>query len=516
MRSKIVDQFGRPLAYDFYQSGNRNVRREHPWRYYNAAYDTDTLLPTSSWSQLISSSRFLFANVPIVRGSVLEQANFSFPIEPRFVGKDKDWSKPALEWIYEWYKDCNVRGRPYNQHTNSRLRMIGRKVDGDIGSILTIDSDGLPRTQFVRAHRIGSREDLDKGLRKKSPYKNARECNGIISDDRNRPIAYHILGDNADEDQFIPANSMVLTYRPAEPDQTRGIPELCASIRSFSDIKRLREYEMRAQQLCASIAMLEKNETGTIDEAELALTGSRPESGTDATGTPSGLVEKTYGEGMIMYFKANSGSGLEAFRSSRPAADAQAWEDKIVTQALYGSEWDPNFALAIKEPGGAWARTVIQKIVRCIGNNVSIEADAQKIEVVFALAVAIEAGVLPAPKTVSDLMSWEFALAIPLITADSGNDEAAAREAYKLGLTTLQAICGPKGSWWTELREQRHEEVVDLLKRAKTIKELYPELSMQECINLLEQRTPNATGPASPEKDTSSKTPQADPENEAN
>jgi hypothetical protein len=491
--STLYDAHGRQISYEFFEGGKTSGLRDRPVAYYNGANDTKSLLPTSGWKQLMSSGRFLFANVPILRGALLEQAAHSFPLMPQYTGKDKDWGKLAEEFIYEWQKDCNVRGRPYTAQTGSRLRMLGRKIDGDFGTVLTWRSpqDTFPQVQYVRAHRIGDREDGKDGqaVVQRGPYKGNRILNGVISNAQGRPLAYRVLGDTPDEDQDISARNMFLSYRPDYSDQNRGISELCAAITTMADVKRLREYEMVAQQKCAAVTFVEKNESGTADMSELLGAGSQ-------TSTEPGLIAKTYDKGMTLYYKSGTGSGLEVLRGDRPAADAQTWEDRMIAGAFYGIEWDPNFALAIKEPGGAWARTIIQKIIRAIANNICIESDAMRLEVAYAIALALELGILPWPKT-NDWWSWEFTLGIPLITADSGNEENALREAYKLGTTTLRAIAGRSGDWWEELRDQRQEEARDLLRRAKEIQTEFPELTLQEALTLLEQRTPNANTSAS-------------------
>jgi hypothetical protein len=250
---------------------------------------------------------------------------------------------------------------------------------------------------------------------------------------------------------------------------------------------------MRAQQMFASQGFIEKNPTGSADETADAIT--RPANGVSGAGTATGLITQTFEEGMVRYYQSGTGSGLEAFRSDRPSADTQSWEDKIVTQALYGIEWDPNFALAIKEPGGAWARTVLQKINRTIKLNCCVEAEAQCREDIFALSMFIDMGLLEPPSD-GDITSWEYLLGVPLITADSGNDASAKREAYKLGLMNFRDIAADDyGGWWIAKRDQRETEIEDLLTRCRALKVLFPELSLQEVINLFEQRNPNAQAP---------------------
>lgn len=500
----LVDQFGRelqrsPKAWGFFEGGRTTGVQERAWGYYNGVSDWDKLLNIGEWRQLVSGSRFLFANVPIVRGALMEQARFSFPLQAHYAGKDKAAGKELEEWLYHWKQSNNIRGYPFNAHVNARVRMLARKVDGDIAATFVLRPGEFPKLQYIRAHRIGDRETPAGGILKAGPFRGMRMRNGVITDDYGATVGYRILGEKKEDDQDVSADVMFLTFNPEYADQYRGTPELLAAVKSFADLKRLRDYEMRAQQICASLTVIEKNATGTADEASDAVL--RDTSATDAQKalTPAGLNVETFGEGIVRYIKAGDGSGLEAFRGDRPSSDARAWEDKIVTAALYSIGWDPNFALAIKEPGGAWARTILQKINGGIRENVGIEARDQAREDFWAISWAVKNKLVPAPSD-GDLHSWEYELEALPITADSGNDEAAKREGYKLGTTTLRAIYAGQGKWWMEERAQRDVETRDLLERAKRLQADFPELSLTECINLLEQRTPNGP-PAAPKEE---------------
>lgn len=486
-RPLLYDSRGQVVSYDFFEAGRVTGRREHPQRYYQSAIDTEELLPRSSWEQIMSSGRWLFANLPLVRGALLEQCLFSFPIDARYTGEDKQFKERAEAWRWEWRKTCALRGREFSGDMVPRLRLLGYKVDGDLGTAFTRDEYGYPRLQFVRGHRVKSR--IEGKPLQKGPYRGMRIANGVVHDSYKRTVAYLLPGKTEPEDQWIPAHGMGLTYRPDYFDQWRGISHLVASIPDFSKVERLRKYEMRAQLVQSLIAITKKTETGYVDEAAGTMDTESEASASTTTGPD--IATESLEDGLLMYLKANSGEELNLVRPDRPGPDSANFEDKIVTGCFYGIEWDPQFALALKEPGGAWARTILEKIRRAIKNNVAVEAAAEAREDWFAINAAIEIGELE-PPTDGDTWSWEYHLAVPLVTADSGNDEAAKREAYKIGALSLDDWCASMGLWWEEHREQKETETKDLLNRAKGLQGLFPELTLQECVNLLEQRTPNA------------------------
>ena len=192
---------------------------------------------------------------------------------------------------------------------------------------------------------------------------------------------------------------------------------------------------------------------------------------------------------MVRYYRSNSGSGLEAFRGGdRPSMSAQAFEDRIISGALYAMEWDPNFALAIKEPGGAYARTVIEKIRRSVANGQKVVKKWARRVDGWALSVAMTNGDLPYPSD-GDWYSWDYQ-GPARITADTGNEQNARREGYKLGMTTLKSEQAEGGNWWEETRAQRSVEIDDLLTRAQATATKFG-ISIQEALTLYEQRSPN-------------------------
>lgn len=474
---------GAPVAINFFE-GSDTYRKgdSEPLMTLVGYRDTDQLLTNSDWRQLLSAGRFLFANVPILRGAILEQLTYSLPLTPQYTGEDKEFAKVVEDWLWSWHEIFNVAGPAFDFNSTCRNVLSHTKIDGDIFTILTKGNSGFPLIQIIPAHRIGWR--LGNGKIPAGPYAGLYNHNGVITNKFRRPVAFNFLGDTPEEDFVYAFPSVVHSYRPESSDQVRGISHLCATIRSFQDIKRLREYEMRAQQIQSSFAVVERNEQGEFDS--IAEQMRRGDVAPEATEAP---VAKTLQSGLIQYFRAGSGSGLELLRPDRPSADAQAFEDKIVTQALYGIEWDPNFAIAIQQPGGAYARTVIEKVRRSIGNNQALLTKWAKRVDTYGIAVEIKRGNLPMPR---DPYWWNYLeyQTPQRITADTGNEENAKRANYLLGTMTLQEISGERGKYWVDQRMQREIETRDLLDRAKKLADTY-DISLDIALQLLEQRVAN-------------------------
>ena len=81
----------------------------------------------------------------------------------------------------------------------------------------------------------------------------------------------------------------------------------------------------------------------------------------------------------------------------------------------------------------------------------------------YALSKAMKAGLLPRPQG-GDWYSWHYQ-GPRKISVDGGRDAGAAREDYKLGLTTLQELYAERGLHWEDEVEKRISEqrfVLDL------------------------------------------------------
>jgi hypothetical protein len=506
--SRIIHpRTGRPAAY-FFEAGSQRWQDTTALSYWNGAVDTRALLSVYTWQRALTSARFLFANVPMLRGACQEQANYAFPLERHYYGTDQDWGEEATDWLKNDYDpNCCLRGQPFDAEAVSRLRLVGSIVDGDIFTILVTDPDsGLPKIQLVRAHRVGDRSTSNGNQLPAGPFRGSRIDNGMVTDSYGRTVGFQILGDKPDQDQFasttgdprLPAG--LILYRPTYSDQVRGITELIASVNSFDELKRLSEYEMRAQELFAAQGIIEKNETGLADETQDAImrpsdyNGQPPPPGA-MEGTATGLVTETYEAGLIRYFRSNSGSGLEAFRADRPSADAASFEARIVSRAFYGLEWDPNFALMLKEPGGAWARITLTKVNRRLSRVQAAEARVKYRTDLHALSHAVyDLGILREPKD-GDIYSWGYR-GPARITADSGNDATAKRNDYILGLRSMELHCHEEGRDWLVNRKQREFETVDLLTRARAVLAKFPELgNLQTAAKYIEDRNINLPAP---------------------
>jgi hypothetical protein len=489
-------------------------KREYPQSYSYSFGSTKQELSPWDFRALVSHARWLFTKLPLVRGAINEMAELSFPLTAQYSGAAEAWGETAIDWLHSWRKINNIAGPEFSGLHSDRMRLIGVKVDGDYGTVLVRAEDGrYPMLQNIRSHQIRDNEPNGIVTARKTktggdPYLGLQIHNGVILNKSGRAVAYRVFSDgdplaqmagrrtgptsipdDPEAYQDISAANMILTFRPDFPDQVRGISQLFSSETDLADVRQLRKYEMRAQRASAAIAIIEKNELGQLQDP-LSAWKAGSASGQGSTTAPGpGLVQEEYEDGSIRYFRsANPANGLTTMEAKRPTADAARFEDKIVASAFYGLGWDPNFALALKSPGGAWARIMIQKVRRTIERNQDVEAKARLREDIFGLSVAVQLGLIPAPP---DGRVWDLEYQPPAkVTADAGNEARIRFEGYKLGAVTLREIEAETGRHWKDVRKQREIEIGDLLTRAKRLSKAHG-ITLQGAMDLLEQRSPN-------------------------
>lgn len=417
---------------------------------YAALNDTNKLLPQGSWRTMTAFARALYSTLGEVRGPILEKANLSVGDGwiPQFTGTDTAWGRKAEVWLWEWMKIADVRGSPYDFHTDLRLASVALDRDGDIGVLLTENADGYPLIKLFAGHRIGSRTD---GKVEAGPYAGLQIFNGVIFNAEGRTVAYRLLGDSEGDDRDVSARDLCLTFDPDWCDQARGISALYHAITALQDRQDIDDYTLQGIKAAATRALVEENESGESDSGS---------GRTNLTADASGLQVQDLLGGTIQYFKAGTGSKLSVVDDKRPSTENQAFKESLLRAAYQGLEWPYEFTRDAKEIGGANVRVVVSKINRTVKKRQAILRKLATRIAGYALSKGIKNKALPPSK---EWWMWDWQMPAAL-TADAGRDSQAARENYKMGMGTLRDYFGSQGQWWEEQLDQRIAE-------AKAIKE---------------------------------------------
>lgn len=330
----LVDQFGRPAIYQS-GSGMYEDTQEHALRLSRPQLDKDfaRLMPRAKFRAMLSDSRYIYLSFPLVKGAVEQKANYvsANGWVPNFVGEDEDYesdTKVALK---------KIMGRSTNKgwRFGKSWDLVGQMVDVDGGVFMLHhkDENGYPLTQFLEAHRIGSRDITTSEVRG-GLYDGSTIINGIIYSDDGREIAYNVLGATREEDRQIPVGQMYHITDMRFFSENRPFPAVAHSVLDWYDVKETRGFQKIHNKANSAISIVEANESGTNINAN-AMPGNTTAA---ATQTDGGVKIETLEGGLIRYVKAGSGQ-ITAHSNNNPGENWRAFDQTLVDGAMYGMGW---------------------------------------------------------------------------------------------------------------------------------------------------------------------------------
>jgi capsid protein len=272
-----------------------------------------------------------------------------------------------------------------------------------------------------------------------------------------RPFDYEQYAD-------VSARDLMLSFIPQFVGQVRGFSTLGASLFDWQDIAETRQFELLAQKIGASIALLEKNETGEPPPGADFIIG--PPAGTEAAGTATGVQQEILDGGVIRYLRARSGSNLEAFQQDRPTGNQIAFEANVIRSSFHGMDWSVDFSLDPTKVGGASMRVVIERINRAVAADQDLVlAPPTRRYDGYALAKAMKLGLLP-----WDDDWWRFEYQGPArLTADAKYDSDVQLQEVRAGVRSRARMAANLGEDLTDVRQIREREVNELLTAARRI-----------------------------------------------
>lgn len=470
---------------------------------------------------MMSLGRKIYADFPMVKGAVMEQSNLAVSsFIPQFYGADSNWGNLAEEWLGQWHRFLNLRGSNHDFDSYVSNLISGVLIDGDVGTLLTETDTGSPRIQIIPSHRIRSwvanpilvtvrdyqnqrwiemaNPNLEPGDKNpqwqliddnlpqmvEDPTEfQARLIDGVVVNDFGAPIAYALGSENIWDMSltFVSARNFFLTYIIEYPDQLRGLSQLANAAYDYLDVSETRAFEKIAQKAGAGYALIETNEAGEIDPAKAVITAAPTDRDSDNNATS--LTRQVLDGGLYKYFRAGTGSKLEAFRTDRPTEGQMQFEERVLRGAFTGMEWSMDFSLDPSKVGGAQMRIVIEKINEVLNKRRKMVSQAAMRVDGYALSKAIKGGILPPNK---EWYKWEYQGPAEL-TADKKYDSQVDETEFQLGFRTLKNICARRGEYYEDVRKQRVKETSELLADAKGLADTY-KLPIETAINLLEQR----------------------------
>lgn len=406
------------------------------------------------WYQLLSDSRKLYCNLGPVTGAIDDKATYSIgrAWNAKYTGRDKEWGRVAEQWVNEmWYPMADARGPMFDFKTDLFLQSVSVDRDGEIYVYLTESEDGWPMIQLLPAHMVGDR-DAGEPFVKEGPYKGMKQVQGIVTNDQGRAVAFHVLGEVAEDDKYISARDLIQVFDPRWSDQVRGFPVFMHALLDLKDLRQIQGYEKIAAELMSSVGLIEWNEQGAPDMSPDAILKGTSFLGSNPV--PQVTIEQMAGGGTLKYFRSNSGSKLEQLKNDRPSVQLDAFMDRLIRNACVGAGWPFELTWSSEKLGGANVRLLIAKAMRAVEDRQDLLRPIARRCVGYAVAKAIKQGLLP-PN--DEWYAWRFTMPARM-TADYGRDAKADLADYQAGITTLTDILGEEGKDLDQHIETLHEE----------------------------------------------------------
>ena len=447
----IYNQYGNQVTSNRLVQSSVRSSRSIPW-VPNFARDLDALFTPLDFRTTLSASRSVYANNGAIKGAIVQKADASVgrAWEPEFKGEDQEWAKLAKDWLRSWYAVCDVRGSLYDFKQDLWLDSTAVDVDGGVFVLLTETKTGYPQIQHIPAHRIGSRNH--KPIIEEGKYKGLKLRNGVVESKAGAPVAYLLLADNPNDDEFIDAQNLIPIADPEWHDQARGMPALSHGINEIRKAAKSKDYEQMAQMMMSQYGLIEYNENGGADLDAANSLVTENEDGEN-------VVISEMAEGMVKYFKSNSGGKLESIDSSRPGSDWSDFQDRIMREVI-GPIWPYELSWKKSDLNGTTTRVVQAGARMKVEKRQDVLRGPAIRMVGWAISKAIKIGQLPPS---DDWFRWDFTMP-PKVSIDPGRDSKAMIEEYKLGFINKTDIHQEKGKTYETIIRRRAEEIVEAKK----------------------------------------------------
>ena len=468
--AKLLDKFGNPLpkAYGGPLVGDSRHRRQVPlW-----PADANKAIRPSDRRKIMSTARFLFAKVGMVRGAITDMARYSVGggLVPQSRVKEREAGNAYEAAWRQWTTACDVTGR-HSFGAMQRLASMRMDIDGDVGFLMVNGANGWPQLQIIEGHRIASewRDDIF--------------TDGVRLGRHGRPVSYKIT--NADKSRVVNADNFIHLYDPDRADQARGVSALCHAIEHCRDIWDILDYEKTGVKLNAAIGLAITTDGGTADPG-----ASYIESGYDPSTATSAPFER-FEAGMVP--RLDSGEQIQSFGSNRPNPSFAGFVDFLIRDVSVGLGLPFEFVWNSEKLSGTAQRFILAKAARRFEERQQVLTDRFLARVWnWVIAKAIARGEAPATPG-----WWRVNWQHPAkITVDVGREATANRDDIRAGLRTIAEDAGERGVDWQELRDQSQREADDLLTRARALADAH-DVSMEFATSLLQAKSANP--PTNPE-----------------
>src|SRR5690554_6420792 len=270
----LLDHLGNPIAASDqsarlrYDAATPNESERDTWSMVDGL-SADAAHDPGTRRRLRERARYEAANDPVCSGIVGTLVNDVIGTGPRLQVHDSAASEIEAAWK-AW---CRVVGLP-------RILRVARRskcVDGEV-FVMFVRNLGLRHAVKLDLALIETEQVADP-----NPSL-TNNSDGIVFDDWGRPAAYKVLRSHPGslhsfglmDYNLVPAYAICHLFTPTRPGQTRGVPEITASLNLFHRLRRYREAVVEAAETAANISLWLKTQVSPDKVANLTAMSSLP------------------------------------------------------------------------------------------------------------------------------------------------------------------------------------------------------------------------------------------------
>ena len=444
--SGVTSFWGRGGTNEFYPGGADDQRR-----FGRGKLDKDIaeLMVENRQKMLLGDSRYIYQAFSTVSGAVKQKANYVYgnAWKLKSYSENKEFADAVEQDFMRIDRQLDTRGAGFSFSKSAWLGSKTIDVDGDYFILLTENPNtGMPKLQYLEAHRVGSFMQHGEQHVKGGRYKGMRIFAGVIVDEYMRPIAYRVKDEsNKDGHRDVNANSMIHVADMHWFSQSRGQPTIAAAILDWYDLAETRDAEKIAEKVNSSLTLIESNETGRADMGNSIV---NPQPGGDGR-----LQTQLFDSGLIRYIK--NGGSLSTHQSNRPSDQWLNFTKLVESSAFYALGWRREM-LDSSAVGGAGVRGFAADINKSIINRCEVLKTAMKRAAMYVISKRAQQGIYDLP---DDWYKIGFSKPAQF-TVDEGRMRAADIADLRAGLMTEDQIVEARGIDYEEMVRKRAANIV--------------------------------------------------------
>lgn len=462
-RYKLLKKAFSPKALS-YDAARPSVTRRMPWN--ASAVDTHVDVSGYDRERLMKLARYLYNNVPFVRGLLNEKARYSVGsgIRPQARSGDHEWDQSAEAYFEQFSRVADIQGR-FSWREMQRLASVAIDRDGECFVQMTTQSTGYPALRLILAHRVG--DPVSKLYSPGQP--NTREqspntIDGVVVNEAMRPIFYKHLtgpGENPGESsEDIPAQQVAHVGEGGYGDELRFITPLAAAINHLRDIQDAINFEKMALKINSYIALAIKQQGGASADffgENSTVEGEKADINVESLSNTGGAIPRL-----------NMGEDLVAWSSDRPKQTFMDFVSMLLRDVCTGSGVPYEFLVKPSEAGGAALRAVLVRAQRTFEQRQALLIDRLCSRVwAHVITIGMQRGLIPQNDN-----WWKVEWQRPAAASvDYGREAAANLNDVRAGLRTYAEDYAERGHEWKDSLRQRAVE-------AKYIAELAAEFEV--------------------------------------